>query len=454
MKPRSGVERKFIGYAEELPPARKAVAQWAYKHCFKPVALWWKHRGKNNQEIWCQCCGHREPCDGWLVMSSEVWICPECGAKCEVKNYKDGASEKNTGSLVSTIGVFKGVQVVRTFEAFRENHDDGGKTNYGMVELYQIWMLESGREIITSIGYDRSFNYMRWHYGAGYSIGRHNGGCSGYYEYEDTYDIGFNYIYPRMALAPYLKEKRIDEKYIRNEVLRRDDLSPTKHISAICKNECYETMAKIGLKDLFFSIVKHGKSPDRYWPSIKICKRHGYDIKQPNIWLDHIDDLMYLGLDIHSPHYACPENLAEMHRMINARAARKRAKERTEKELAKLGKEKARFIERRSRFFGLLFPGPNVTIVCIKSVDEVAEEGTLLHHCVFNNGYYKKPDSLLLSARDNRSQKPVETIELSLKTFEILQSRGNCNHDSPFHDEILSLVNNNIPAIRKLCVNG
>lgn len=142
-----------------------------------------------------------------------------------------------------------------------------------------------------------------------------------------------------------------------------------------------------------------------------------------------------------------------MHRVINARAARKRAKECTEKKLAKLGKEKASFIERRSRFFGLSFHGQNVTIVCIKSVDEVAEEGILLHHCVFNNGYYKKPDSLLLSARDNSSQKPVETIELSLKTFEILQSRGNCNMSSPFHDEILSLVNNNIPTIRELCVN-
>ena len=451
MKPRSGIERMFIGYAEELPPPRKAVVKWAYKHCFEPVALWWKHRGKNNQEIWCQCCGHREPCDGWLVMSSEVWICPECGAKCEVKNYKDGAIEMNTGSLVSTIEVFKGVQVVRTFEASRCNYNDGGKTRYGITELYQIWMLENGREIITTIGYDRSFNYMRWHYGAGYSIGRHNGGAGGYYVFDDTYDIRDNYIYPRMALAPYLKEKRIDEKYIRNEVLRRNDLSPTKHISAICKNECYETMAKIGLKDLFFSIVKHGKSPDRYWPSIKICSRHGYAIKKPDIWLDHVDDLMYLGLDIHSPHYVCPDNLVEMHRIINARAAKKRAKERTEKELARLGKEKARFIEMRSRFFGLSFPGPNVTIVCIKSVDEVAEEGTLLHHCVFNNGYYKKPDSLLLSARDNSSQKPVETIELDLKSFRILQSRGHCNQDSPFHGEILSLVNSNIPAIRKIC---
>ena len=451
MKPRSGIERMFIGYAEELPPPRKAVAKWAYRHCFKPVALWWKHRGKNNQEIWCQCCGHREPCDGWLVMASEVWICPECGAKCEVKNFKTGM--KNTAALVSTIEVFKGVQVVRTFEASRCNYNNGGKTQYSMTELYQIWMLESGREIITSIGYDRACNYFHWHFGEPYSIGRHICGGGGYY-YEDVYDIRDNYIYPRMSVALYLKEKRIDEKYIKNDVLGRNDIPPTRHISAICGNRCYETMAKIGLKNLFFSIVKHGKSPDRYWPSIKICNRHKYDIKQPNIWLDHIDDLEYLGLDTHSPHYVCPENLTEMHLLTNARAAKKRAKERTEKELAKLGKEKAKFIEMRSRFFGLSFHGQNVTIVCIKSVDEVAEEGTLLHHCVFNNGYYKKPDSLLLSARDNSTKKPVETIEVDLKTFRILQSRGHCNQDSPFHKEILSLVNNNMTAIRKLCATN
>ena len=452
MKPRSGIERMFIGYAEELPPPRGAVVKWAYKHCFEPVALWWKHRGKNNQEIWCQCCGHREPCDGWLVMASEVWICPECGAKCEVKDFKTGM--KNTAALVSTIEVFKGVQVVRTFEASRCNYNDGGKTRYGITELYQIWMLENGREIITSIGYDRACNYFHWHFGSPYSIGRHSYGGGGYYYYEDVYDIRDNYIYPRMSVALYLKEKRIDEKYIKNDVLGRNDISPTRHISAICKNKCYETMVKIGLKDLFFSIVKQGKFPDRYWPSIKICSRHGYAIKKPDIWLDHIDDLIYLGLDTHSPHYVCPENLTEMHSIINARAAKKRAKEREEKELAKLKKEKDKFIEMRSRFFGLSFPGPNVTIVCIKSVDEVAEEGRALHHCVFANGYYKKPESLLLSARDNNSKRPVETIELDLKSFQILQSRGSCNHDSPFHSEILSLIESNIQEVRKLCING
>lgn len=450
MKPRSGVERMFIGYAEELPPPRESVAKWAYRHCFKPVALWWKHRGKNNQEIWCQCCGHREPCDGWLAMSLTKYVCPECGAICEVIDRKVALSHHK--SYVSTVEVHNGVQVIRTFEVSRSNYNDRGRTHYGIVEVFQIWLLENGREIITSIGYDRSSNYMHWRYGEKYSIGRHNGGCGGYYVFDDTYDIGDNYIYPRMAVAPYLKEKRIDEKYLRNEVFSKKGISPTVHISAICKNMCYETMAKIGQRDLFFSIANKGKSPDRYWQSIKICNRHGYAIKELDIWLDHIDDLLYLGLDTHSPHYVCPENLTEMHRIINDRASKKRAKERTEKELAKLGKEKAKFIEMRSRFFGLSFPGVNVTIVCIKSVDEVAEEGRILHHCVFNNGYYKKPDSLLLSARDNNSGKPVETIELDLKSYRILQCRGRYNQDSPYHSEIMRLLEDQcLPEIRRRC---
>lgn len=452
MKPRSGVERMFIGYAEELPPPREAVAKWAYRHCFKPVALWWKHRGKNNQEIWCQCCGHREPCDGWLVMSSEVWICPECGAKCEVKNYKDGAIEMNTGSLVSTIEVFKGVQVVRTFEASRCNYNDGGKTRYGITELYQIWMLENGREIITTIGYDRSFNYMRWHYGAGYSIGRHNGYCGGYYAFEDTYNVNDNFIYPRMLISPFFRRRSIDNDMVRWLIRKKVNIPDA--FCSMAKDARLETLFKTGYRKLFIRFARKGSDLDRYWKSINICHRHGYAIDDVILWCDHIDMLVELGMDIHNPKYICPENLRGQHGMLTKRLTKKREKEKLERDIANAAAAEGEYRKMREKFFGLLFRGEHITIVPIRSVKEMAVEGRELHHCVFSMKYYEKKDSLLLSARDNSSQKPVETIELSLKTFEILQSRGNCNHDSPFHDEILSLVNNNIPAIRKLCVNG
>lgn len=448
MKPRSGVERMFIGYAEELPPPRKAVVKWAYKHCFEPVALWWKHRGKNNQEIWCQCCGHREPCDGWLVMSSEVWVCPECGAKCEVKNYKDGASEKNTGSLVSTIEVFKGVQVVRTFGASRCNYNDGGKTQYSMTELYQIWMLESGREIITTIGYARACNYFYWHYGSPYSIGRHSCGGGGYY-YEDVYNINDNFIYPRLNISQFFRMKGIDRDMVR--WLVRKSINIPDAFCSMAKDARLETLFKTGYRKLFIRFARKGSDLDRYWKSINICHRHGYAIDDAILWCDHIDMLVELGMDIHNPKYICPENLRGQHGMLSKRLTKKREKEKLERDIANAAAAEGEYRMRREKFFGLLFRGEHITIVPIRSVKEMAVEGRELHHCVFSMKYYEKKDSLLLSARSNDTHKPVETIELDLKSFRILQSRGHCNQDSPFHGEILSLVNSNIPAIRKIC---
>ena len=64
--------------------------------------------------------------------------------------------------------------------------------------------------------------------------------------------------------------------------------------------------------------------------------------------------------------------------------------------------------------------------------------------------YYSKPDSLILSARINNQR--IETIEISLKTMEIIQSRGACNKDTEFHHIIIKIVRKNMKAIRKRLV--
>lgn len=449
MKPRSGVERMFIGYAEELPPPREAVAKWAYGHCFKPVALYWQHRG-HNREIWCQCCGHREPCDGWLVMSLTKYVCPECGARCEVKDRRTGMAD--TAALVSSVEVFRGVQVIRTFEASRCNCNDGGKTRYGITELFQIWLPENGREVITSRGYSRSCFHFCWHYGARYSIGRHNGGCGGYYIREDSYNVNDNWIYPRMNISPFFRMKGMDRDMVRWLIRKKVNLPDAFRFLA--KDARLETLVKTGYRNLFARFVKADISPGRYWKPLNICHRHGYAIDDAILWCDHIDMLVELGLDIHSPKYVCPENLREQHDMLSRRLTRKREKEKLERDIAGAAAAEGRYREMREKFFGLLFRGEHITIVPIRSVKEVAMEGSALHHCVFSMKYYEKKDSLLLSARSNDTHRPVETIELDLKTFRILQSRGNCNQDSPFHDEILSLVDSNMTAIRKLCATN
>nr|WP_080904111.1 PcfJ domain-containing protein [Parabacteroides sp. Marseille-P3160] len=65
------------------------------------------------------------------------------------------------------------------------------------------------------------------------------------------------------------------------------------------------------------------------------------------------------------------------------------------------------------------------------------------HHCV--GGYYSKTDSLILSACIDG--KKIETIEISLSKLQVIQSRGVCNKNTKYHNQIINLVENNIPLI-------
>ena len=73
------------------------------------------------------------------------------------------------------------------------------------------------------------------------------------------------------------------------------------------------------------------------------------------------------------------------------------------------------------------------------------EEGRVMHHCV--GSYHNRENSLILSATIDG--KRIETIEVSLKTFDVVQSRGVCNSNTEYHDRIISLVNDNIHLIRQ-----
>lgn len=88
-----------------------------------------------------------------------------------------------------------------------------------------------------------------------------------------------------------------------------------------------------------------------------------------------------------------------------------------------------------------------INVRVLDSVMEYAEEGTAMKHCVFTNDYYLKEDSLIFSATING--KRIETIEVSLKTLKVAQSRGVCNQNTEYHDQIINLVNNNKQLIQQ-----
>ncbi|WP_232099675.1 PcfJ domain-containing protein [Flavobacterium bizetiae] len=106
---------------------------------------------------------------------------------------------------------------------------------------------------------------------------------------------------------------------------------------------------------------------------------------------------------------------------------------------------------RKKQFFGLEFTRENLSINVIESVQDFLEEGDMLRHCVFTNEYYKKKNSLILSAKFEN--KPVETIEVALPSLEIVQCRGTKNKESPHHRQILKLLNQNLYQIKKRIKN-
>ena len=101
----------------------------------------------------------------------------------------------------------------------------------------------------------------------------------------------------------------------------------------------------------------------------------------------------------------------------------------------------------KAKFFDVEFSDNLIQISVLRSVREFLEEGTAMHHCVYSAKYFLKDDSLILSARVGDEH--IETIEISLKKMEIVQSRGVCNKNTEYHDRIIALVKKNMNLIRR-----
>ena len=102
-------------------------------------------------------------------------------------------------------------------------------------------------------------------------------------------------------------------------------------------------------------------------------------------------------------------------------------------------KDRQSYIERLGCLLTISLSGKNLTVRPLQSVDEFAEEGKAMHHCVFSNGYYKHPDTLILSAKDRKGNR-LATIEYNTKRFTIEQCRAACNGVPKRDAEIRELI--------------
>lgn len=459
MKPRSKLQKQIVSMADSLRPISDAEKEYA-KTLFPKEATYHSRRG-NHCEFHCMCCGYiSQELGKWPYddFNKDTWTCPECGAECKVlPQYSGGFSHNRnprTGAYsvaptssryVMMLDCHNGYQVFRTFDVFRWNGRSsdrngipvGCPTEFMFHEVYQIWITSDGKEVIVSKNYQRSFNYHNWNHHSPWGIGTHNGHCSGYYQMSDVFDNAGLPFFPRPAIIPILRRNGLNANVVKR-------LAPHIDIGMLAikllTNNTFEELVKTGQLEIvrYFLGSTRGRKLEDCIRQIRICTRHGYKIKDASLWLDYIDDLTYLGLDTHSPHYLCPKDLAKAHAGTLRRREREEERRQAIEDIEIAKKAEAAYKKEKKRFFGIAFGDETVTISVIQSVDEIRLEGAAMHHCVFRNRYYEDKDSVILSAR-NKDGERLETIEIGLKPLEVLQSRGLQNHPTPEHDHIVAL---------------
>ena len=255
------------------------------------------------------------------------------------------------------------------------------------------------------------------------------------------------------------EKKNIDEccSYIMGEARKRGNAV------AISDEEVYgmavhyydeELCIKTGQTDMLKHMYKTGYYQLRYKPSFNICNRNRYIIRDASMWNDYISLLSYFHKDLHNAKYVCPKNLkAEHDRLlrkkneIEARQRRKRDRIKAIQKEKQLKEDIASFYNRMERFFGMEIKGNGITIRPLESVTQFYKEGKAMHHCVYANRYYRRSECLIMTAIVG--EKHAETIEVNLKSFQIVQSRAVCNGTSEYHDCIIRLVEKNMSLIKK-----
>ena len=418
MKPRNKFEKAVLAESKNLRPITKTQSRWAFRECINHFA-YRLPKGRTT----CMDCGH-----SWtLNKHRKTCTCPHCRAKLQVKEtFQRKLQQKHYFTTLTACGEY---QVLRMFLLVAEM-EKGYKAEHYALEIGQYWWNAQGRKALVAIQRILGHYVDTFSFCAPMAI-RNDNEAYRYAAYSPTY--------PKFKASDTLRRNGFKDDF--------HDIPPTTLISALLTDSRVETLLKAGRTDHLRYFLGNRRTFEELWQSYKIAVRNGYEIADISLWSDYVDTLRRLGKDIHNPKYLCPADLKGEHDRRHEEFLRLREREEIEQKQKKAMEDEKRFKELKSKFFGIHFTDGTIQVHVLESVQEHLEEGVSMHHCVFSNEYYLKEDSLILSA--TIGGKRIETIEVSLRTLEVVQSRGVCNKNTEYHEQIVNLVNANSRIIRQ-----
>ena len=439
MKPKTALQKKVAKLSATLRPITATQRQWAYCHCVEHFA----YRTKSGT-MTCSDCGHQwKSGNGSLFDTLAVCKCPLCGAELKVDDTRKRTyKETRYFSVITTCGGFQVIRVAQIRHVSRK----GEPMKFYCNEVVQRWISPDGKVTTMALLRACAFHYCDlWALESGMEPRGHN----------DLYDnvVTWGDVYPRMNVIPQLRRNGFKGDF--------HGISPIRLFKRLLSDPRIETLIKDGRIEEMKYFILNPLNADDFWASYLIAGRHRYQINNISMWCDYLRMLVNLGQDIRNPKNICPEDFLEAHDKANRRieakhrkeyagAERRREIERREREQRRLLQEQQReeeFKALKSKFFGLIITDNEISVKVLESIEEYYEEGNVQNICVFSSEYYKKADSLILSARIDG--KIIETVEVDLQTLKVVQCHGRNNEDTEYHKRIIDLVNSNAKLIRE-----
>lgn len=437
MKARTKHQKKIIGYSKAMPklsPAQKADAFTLHK---KYIRVTYKNFN------YCLHCGHEWKENNFSVKVLKVGECPKCkehlhwidAPKNTPFDYKGWWEDDKVYGIIDT---YKGYQVERLFMSTLDMAK-GRKHKHKLRELAQHWIDQNGKVSSIYVGNSGCMYNIKW----GHGEMQFRGGSS----------VGFKY---GEEPHKYWKVKRFIPMLRRNGIKTSiHNIGAHRLFKALLTEPKIETLFKAKFYSLVSAYIYGSIDVGFHWDSIKIALRNNFKLKAKewSEWSDLLDFLTYCGKDIRNAKYVCPENLTEAHdywlhrqNMIMDGEAELERKRKAEYKALSDEEKTIIYQAEKGDLLNLIFTEGDITIEPLKTVQEFFKAGKKLHHCV--GTYYQKKDKLILSAKCKK--KLMETIEVSLKDFTVLQSRGLQNVETKHNAKIVELVNQNMNQIRRI----
>lgn len=416
-KPRTKLEHEVSKFSAQLPEISKTQKEWIHKNCLDHLGFSTIHR------VICMDCGDTFSSK---IVKKKSAICPSCGTKLKVANTKKRTHYQEAFTAVAT--TYKGYQVIRYIDT-RANYAKGKKARLLTNEVIQFWINPKGK--LTMIGMIHNVSWSGSYWSGDWSIRKYKGYYTTKYQ-----------LYP----DAYLPGSKFLRKYTKRGINRNLQGLTFMDATAVVKFTQAETLLKAKQFALVRGMVRNPNYVINDWSSIKICLRNNYKIEDSDMWFDHIQLLRRFNKDVRNAKYVCPKNLKEEHQ----RYIEKQRKIDLENELAekaeKINKEETIYKKKKARYLVLCLEKDNIKISFLNSVREIMNEGSTLHHCVWQSGYHKR-DTLLFSATVDDVK--IATIELDPKQLNIIQLRGKYNQATEYDDKIFDIINEQKGLIRK-----